>query len=68
MKSFFLPRLLPLLALLLVDGGVALAQPGSTGPVPSTVTAVPLDGGVSLLLAGGIAYGIKRLRNRRKKS
>ena len=66
MKSFFLPRLLPLLALLLVDGGVALAQPGSTGPVPSTVTAVPLDGGVSLLLAGGIAYGIKRLRNRRK--
>lgn len=67
MKSFFLPRLLPLLALLLVDGGVALAQPGSTGPVPSTVTAVPLDGGVSLLLAGGIVYGIKRLRNRRKK-
>ena len=67
MKSFFLLRLLPLLALLLVDGGVALAQPGSTGPVPSTVTAVPLDGGVSLLLAGGIVYGIKRLRNRRKK-
>ena len=68
MKSFFLTRLLPLLALLLVDGGVALAQPGSTGPVPSTVTAVPLDEGVSLLLAGGIVYGIKRLRNRRKKS
>ena len=67
MISFFLTRLLPLLALLLVDGGVALAQPGSTGPVPSTVTAVPLDGGVSLLLAGGIVYGIKRLRNRRKK-
>ena len=67
MKSFFLLRLLPLLALLLVAGGVVLAQPGSTGPVPSTVTAVPLDGGVSLLLAGGVAYGIKRLRNRRKK-
>ena len=67
MKSFVLTRLLPLLALLLVAGGVTLAQPGSAGPVPSTVTAVPLDGGVSLLLAGGIAYGIKRLRNRRKK-
>ena len=67
MKSFVLTHLLPLLALILVAGGVALAQPGSTGPVPSTVTAVPLDGGVSLLLAGGVAYGIKRLRNRRKK-
>ena len=66
MKSFVLTHLLPLLALLLVAGGVVLAQPGSTGPVPSTATAVPLDGGVSLLLAGGVAYGIKRLRNRRK--
>lgn len=65
MKSFLLTRLLPLLALLLVAGGVALAQPGGVGPSP---TAIPLDGGVSLLLAGGAAYGIKRLRNRRKKA
>ena len=48
-----------------------MAQPGSGGPGPGTppaVTDVPLDGGVSLLLAGGVAYGIKHLRNRRKKS
>ncbi|GAA3992182.1 PID-CTERM protein-sorting domain-containing protein [Hymenobacter antarcticus] len=47
-----------------------LAQPGSGGPGPGTPagpTDVPLDGGISLLLAGGVAYGIKHLKNRRKK-
>lgn len=40
----------------------ALAQaPGSTGPMPSEPTAVPIDGGASLLLAGGLAYGLRRL-------
>lgn len=68
MKLFLLTRLLPLLVLMLVAGGVALAQPGSTGPAPAAPTAIPLDGGVSLLLAGGVAYGIKHLRNRRKKA
>lgn len=68
MKLFLLTRLLPLLAMMLAAGGVALAQPGSTGPTPSSPTAIPLDGGVSLLLAGGVAYGIKHLRNRRKKA
>jgi hypothetical protein len=46
----------------------ALAQPGSGGPGPANPpidpTPVPLDGGVSLLLAGGIGYGIKQLRAR----
>ena len=70
MHSFLLTRLLPLLALLLVAGRVALAQPGSTGPAPvsSSPTAIPLDGGASLLLAGGVAYGLKRLRKRRQKA
>ena len=52
----------------------ALAAPAQTpttgGPVPTTPvtpdpTQVPLDGGASLLLAGGVAYGLKRLRQRR---
>ena len=53
------------LALLLGLGQAALAQPGSTGPTPQTPAApteTPLDGGASLLLAGGVAYGLRRLR------
>jgi hypothetical protein len=43
----------------------AQAQPGSGGPTPGATTAVPIDGGASLLLAGGVAYGLKQLRARR---
>lgn len=73
MKSFFLARLLPALLLAVAFAEAALAQPGSGGPGPGTTTppdptVVPLDGGVSLLLAGGVAYGINHLRNRRKKA
>ncbi len=54
------------MALLLALTGLAQAQaPGSTGPTPQAVTSVPLDGGASLLLASGVAYGLKRLRQRR---
>ncbi|QKG55675.1 hypothetical protein GKZ68_02890 [Hymenobacter sp. BRD128] len=42
-----------------------LAQ-NSGGPTPQTPTAVPLDGGASLLLAGSVAYGLRKLRQRRK--
>ena len=48
----------------------AMAQPGSGGPGPGTQppdpTAVPLDGGASLLLAAGVGFGVKRLRQRRQ--
>lgn len=43
--------------------------PGSGGPTPSSSpdpTTVPLDGGASLLLAGGVGYGLRRLRQRRR--
>jgi len=45
----------------------AVAQgPGTGGPAPGAVpTAVPIDGGASLLLAGGAAYGLRKLRQRR---
>jgi hypothetical protein len=45
----------------------AMAQPSTGGPVPGTSNpaAVPLDGGASLLLAGGVAYGIRQIRARR---
>ncbi|MDO7884533.1 PID-CTERM protein-sorting domain-containing protein [Hymenobacter cheonanensis] len=65
-------RKLGLLALLvaLAPVGAALAQSGTpttTGPTPSAdPTQVPLDGGASLLLAGGVALGLKKLRARRR--
>jgi len=44
----------------------ALAQaPGTGGPAPAPA-AVPLDGGASLLLASGVAFGLKKLRDRRR--
>jgi hypothetical protein len=72
MKLFLLTRLLPVLAVVLAFSEVILAQPTTGGPQPGSPTvdptAIPLDGGVSMLLAGGVAYGIKHLRNRRKKA
>ncbi|OGX86177.1 hypothetical protein BEN47_01055 [Hymenobacter lapidarius] len=60
------------MACVLFTAGAALAQPGpgSGGPVPGTPpdpAQVPIDGGVSLLLAAGGAYGLKRLRAARAK-
>ncbi|MDJ0367900.1 hypothetical protein QMK33_22385 [Hymenobacter sp. H14-R3] len=59
-----------LFALLLGGSQLASAQaPLDNGPAPTPPpavdpTAVPLDGGASLLLASGVAYGLKRLRHR----
>ncbi len=57
------------LILLLGLGGAAQAQgPGSGGPTPTaTPTAVPLDGGASLLLVGGAAYALRKLRRKHQK-
>jgi hypothetical protein len=55
--------------LLALAAGAARAQgPGSGGPVPQPEqpTAVPIDGGASLLAAGAVAYGLKHLRQRRR--
>lgn len=70
MKSLLLKCVLPVLALVVATGALALAQaPNTGGPGPGPdPTAIPIDGGVSLLLAGGVAYGLKRLRARRKKA
>lgn len=63
---FTLGRLLLLLALAAVAALPAPAQPGSGGPDPQAPTDTPLDGGASLLLASGLAYGLRRLRHRRR--
>lgn len=61
MNRFFL-----LGALLLATAASYAQTPTTGGPTPDP-TAVPLDGGASLLLAGGVAYGLKRLRQRRQR-
>lgn len=66
-KSILLHTLCGTLCCMLFTAGAALAQPGSGGPAPGAVTSVPIDGGASLLLVAGAAYGLKRLRLRRLK-
>ena len=44
-----------------------LAQPNNGGPGPDPdPTTTPIDGGASLLLAAGAAYGLKRLRKSKR--
>lgn len=38
--------------------------PGVGGPQPGATTEVPIDGGASLLLAAGAAYGLRRIKNK----
>ena len=67
------PRILLLAgAFVLFAAGAQRASaqtPTTGGPTPQapTATEVPLDGGASLLLAGGVAYGLRKLRQRRRK-
>ena len=39
------------------------AQPPIPGIDPNTA---PIDGGLSLLIAGGVGYGVKKIREKRK--
>ena len=53
---------LVLTAGLLLFATLGFAQaPPTGGPTP----AVPLDGGSSILLASGVAYGLRKLKQRR---
>ena len=40
----------------------SFAQPGFTDDVSD----VPVDGGLSLLVAAGVGYGAKKIKNRKK--
>lgn len=50
------------IAALVVMSQVAMAQP----PPPANPAAVPIDGGLSLLLAAGAGLGIKKAYDARK--
>jgi len=70
-KHTLMSALCGALCFVLLTAATALAQPGSGGPTPAIPgadpdpTAIPIDGGLSLLLVAGGAYGLKRLRQRR---
>ncbi len=71
MTTTFTSRFAYILGVGLAIGAAHQAQaqatdPGTGGPT-ATPTTVPIDGGASLLLAGSVAYGLRKLRQRRQK-
>ena len=55
---------------IVIAASVANAQPVNLGPQPNpnnTNTAVPIDGGASLLIAAGAAFGYRRLKGNKVK-
>jgi hypothetical protein len=55
-------RLLFLVVLLFNAGSSKADDPGLPGGDPD----VPIDGGMILLLAAGLYYGVKKIQNKRK--
>lgn len=66
MTSFFLLALIgiPFIGLAQFDDDPPPPPGGDPG---EPVTEIPFDGGLSILLIAGAAYGIKRVREERKK-
>ena len=64
MKSLFSTALLAAALVALANPNARAQAPDEGGPNPggTAPTNTPLDGGVSLLLAGGAAYAFRRLR------
>ncbi len=66
-KTLIFFALLILVFIFLPD--VIYAQtPPDPGGDPDNAAAVPIDGGLSILLAAGVGYGIKKVRDARKKT
>jgi hypothetical protein len=56
-------KIVYLLIVFLFISGIIHAQPTD----PGGEVDAPIDGGLSLLIAGGIGYGVKKIREKRKK-
>jgi hypothetical protein len=65
MKQLIFPACLSLL--ILSAASSATYGQGAGGPRPGTTDATnaPIDGGASLLLAAGAAYGLRRIKSRK---
>lgn len=66
MKNYLLILFLAVFISLLLPG-IATAQTDPPPP-PTDPIDTPIDGGVSLLLAAGIGYGLKRVKNARNEN
>jgi len=58
-------KIIPILMVLLLCGVSAIAQPDNTPGDPDNV---PIDGGLSILVAAGVGYGAKKIADKRKRS
>jgi len=67
LKQYSVLVILLLLAVT-TNGGVPPPPPPVTGPVCWPPPCIPIDGGISLLIAAGAAYGVKKIYTSRKKS
>lgn len=54
--------------LLIITASITHAQAPDPWDDNNSSDAVPLDGGISLLLATGVGYGVKKIRDNRRKS
>lgn len=69
MKKINLLAIAAILCLLNLFTSISLfAQGGGPVPDPTNTENVPIDGGISLLAAAGVAYGAKKLHDARKKN
>ena len=62
-KTFFKTLKALVIVLALACTASLSAQPGFDDDVDDDGIAAPIDGGISILLAAGAIYGIKRLRD-----
>ena len=55
-------KIIFLFMIFLSISGILHAQPPNNGDPDSA----PIDGGLSLLIAGGVGYGVKKIKEKRK--
>jgi hypothetical protein len=65
MKTNFRNRFAIIITALLLCSVSAFAQPEENGGDPP-INDAPLDGGLSVLIAAGVGYGIKKARDNRQ--
>lgn len=64
LKSLLTTAILTVVSLLMYVPSLLAQMPGDPGTDPDEI---PIDGGLSLLIAAGVAYGAKKAYDKRKK-